>query len=255
MNPIPNAWDTSYTEPYSSLESVISKCLCATAPYIVFDVSAGEQICQNCGVVISVNVVDYTSTSSSSSYLPTSQPRTNARYKSLMQRLYTILDQIHATSAIRTHSFHICNKIIKNNLYKGCKRHSLIVALVMISCKLHGKILNPDDIVEKTSEKTINKLYRTILVDFKITLDSSTYIKSIITKMCTDLNLHQTTLKKALEYSDILIHDTRASGVNPKCLGGYCVYRASDKEITLKKVAYASSISVSCISRVKHIGL
>ena len=258
MSLVPKAWGSSHLESHYSLKSIASQCLCARAPCVVSDVSAGEQICQNCGVVLSADIIDYTpvsSSSSSSSCHPIYHANTNTRSKSLMRRLCTILDQIHTTSQIRTYPSRLCGKIVKNNLYKGCKRHPLIAALVMISCKLHGKTINPQDVVDETPKKTVQKLYRAILADFQINFDYSAHIRSIITKMCTVLNLHQTTLKKALHYSDILMDNAQASGINSKYLGGYRVYRASDKEITLGSVAYVSSVSISCISRVKHIGL
>lgn len=256
-------YSQSSTESYNSKQSVQSRCLCpSSTPYIISDVGTGEQICRNCGVVTSASIADDVSTHSSSSssslsYLPTSHTQThiNSRHKSLRQQLCTTLDQIHATSAIREYSFYICEKIVKNNLYKGCKRHSLTVALVMISCKLHGKIIPIDDLVEQSSKKIITRLYRAVLVDFDISFDPSTYVNSVITKMCSDLKLRQTILKKALHHAGIIIPDSRASGINPKCIAGYCVYRASGKDTTLKKIAHVSSISVSCISRVKHICL
>ena len=146
----------------------------------------------------------------------------------------------------------LSKRIVRDSPYVRCNRRALAVAMVMISCKIHGKIINLGDIIEDASRKRIRRLYRNRIFDMKINLNTSAYIMSIITKACSTLRLERC-LKGVLLHTDATMVNSDTTGINLKCIAGYCVYRATKIHMTLKAISRVLSVSISCISRAKRV--
>ena len=114
--------------------------------------------------------------------------KSQSRHRRLVRQLEIMLDKIYASDAIKGYAASMFKRIVRDNICVRCRWRALAIAVTTISCKMHGKIINLCDIIENASEKKIYRIYKNPIFELKINLNASTYIKSIITKICSPSN-------------------------------------------------------------------
>ena len=226
------------------------RCLCGKTIHVIHDIFAGEKICRKCGVVVSSGITERNEVS----YVSNTQilGRPQGRHQKIVRQLETVLDKIYASDAIKGYAISMSKRIVRGSLCTKCDRRALAVAVTMIACKMHGKVIDLCDIIENTSKKKIHRIYKGLIFDLKINLNNPAYAKSIITKICSVLKLRGL-FRDILQHADATMASPDATGINPRCIVGYCVYRATKRRTTLKAISHVLSVSISCISKVRRV--
>ena len=117
---------------------------------------------------------------------------------------------------------------------------------------MHGKVIDLCDIIENTSRKKIHRICKDLIFDLKINLNNPAYAKSIITKICSALKLRGL-FRDILQHTDATMASPDATGINPRCIVGYCVYRATEAYDT--KGNLTCLVSVDIVHKQSQTGL
>lgn len=246
------------------------QCLCVQSR-VVTDPAKGERICYACGVVIeshlSENRLTY-ETGYGSSALddygigtlnPASQNRSEGiaaqrrRRASVLSRIFVslgqMLDTVHASQCIRDEAYMLCRKIVARELARGQDRTVVAAALVMLACRLHGRILEWNDIpgIERKYSRT-TRMYRRMqsLTDFT----HYKYTKALISRKCTDMNLSVQRAGEAITILKRMRNAGFTDGKKPQCVAAAAIVLSGTGSPPKKSVAATTRISQAGLQKI-----
>ena len=246
------------------------QCLCVR-PHTVTDPAKGERVCGTCGVVIESHLTEnhlVYETGYGSSRLddygigtlnPASQNKIEGiaarrrRRASVLSRMFVtvgqMLETVRASQCIRDEAYMLCRKVVAQEFVRGQDRTVVAAALVMLACRLHGRILEWSDvpgISHKHTRATRTFRHLQSFTDFT----HSEYTKALINRKCTDMNL---SVRRAGDAIDILNEMRRVrftDGKKPQCVAAAAIVLSGTGTPTKKSVAASTRISEAGLQKI-----
>lgn len=235
-------------------------CLCKR-PTIIADSIHGELVCGSCGTVLETNVSeqaletahlaegrdDYgvgTLLPQPSSRAHTVAARRNTQ-GAILSRIFVrqrqMLESIGVGATIQYEAYSLCRKLVHSGFATGRDKTVVAAASLMLACRLHGRVLEWRDIpgISTKMRRTL-KMYREMQYVSGIILDK--YTQSIISRLCTDMNLSVYHAQRALSIFDTMQKSNFTHGKKPQCVAAATVVLAG-AVISKRKIAIAARIS------------
>lgn len=246
------------------------RCLCAR-PRAVTDPGMGERVCGTCGVVIESHLAEnrlmhetgYGSPGLDDYGIGTLNPASSNKIESMaaqrrkhasrLSRMFVsvgqMLDTVHASQCIRDEAYMLCRKIVCREFIRGQDRIVVAAALVMLACRLHGRILEWSDIPGMGHKRgRAARMCRHIqsLTGFT----HSEYTKALINRKCTDMNLSVRRAVRAITILDDMRKARFTDGKKPQCVAAATIVLSGTGTPSKKAVAEAAKISEAGLQKI-----
>lgn len=246
------------------------QCLCVQS-HVVTDPAKGERICCACGVVIESHLTENRlayETGYGSSGLddygigtlnPASQNKIEGmaaqrrRRASALSRIFVTVGQtletVRASQCIRDEAYMLCRKIVAREFVQGQDRTVVAAALVMLACRLHGRILEWGDVPGISHKR--NSAARTFrhmqsFTDFT----HSKYTKALISRKCTDMNLSVRRAGDAIAILKEMRKVRFTDGKKPQCVAAAAIILSGTGTPSKRSVAAATQISEAGLQKI-----
>lgn len=246
------------------------QCMCIR-PHIMTDPAQGERICYTCGVVIESHLTEnrlvyetgYGSSGLDDYGIGTLSPASynkaegiaaqRQKNASVLARIFVsvglMLETVHASQCIRDEAYLLSRRLVARELVQGQDRTVVSAALVMLACRLHGRILEWDDI--PGLERKHNRAAKTLRNIQSLTgFTHSEYTKALISRKCTDMNLSVQRAREAIAILDKMRKIRFTDGKKPQCVAAAAIVLSGTGTPPKRAVAAATQISVPGLQKI-----
>ncbi|SDZ92549.1 Transcription initiation factor TFIIIB, Brf1 subunit/Transcription initiation factor TFIIB [Haloplanus vescus] len=216
-----------------------------------------DPVCASCGVVISDDLDESTSDTSTEETTQTTESWTdyskvtNSTEKHVVDALLCleqIGDELGVSSSVRQEAAKLYGDVAIANATDGRPTPAVIGAVLVLASR-DGGVPIPIHPVAKAAEidtKSLKRLVR-ILPD-EIGHETATAVpRDYLTFLRQELNLDGDTVATAHYVLEQVVNTGRVSGANPAGVAAAAVYSASKRDLTQRVVADAAGISVETV--------
>ena len=235
-------------------------CLCRR-PDIIPDHTRGEVVCGGCGTVLEYNMAErpdiparleegrddwgvgtlLPNTAGGAQSVAARRNSQNAALSRLFVRVRQMLESVRAGDAIRNEAYSICRRMIRQNKVGGRDRAVVAAAILMLACRIHGRVLEWDQIpgISKKVRRT-RRMYRDI--QEQAYLDPAIYTRSVISRLGSEIDASICMTRRALNVLDTMRGCNFTHGKKPQCLAATAMVLAG-VPTSKREVARAAGIS------------
>lgn len=244
-------------------------CLCPR-PTVLSDAVRGEVLCGRCGTVMESDVPVMPSRDAGvpvqnrEDYgIGTMDPQGGGGAKSVagkrspqgvllaktMSQLRQMLESVGAAGAIRAEAYALCRRMVAAGLVSGRDRTVTAGALLVLACKLHGRVIRWSDIPGISRKpRRIMKAYREIRE--AAGLAPSGYTEALVSRLCSDMQLSVRLAGTAIGMVESMREARFTDGKKPQCVAAAAVFLVGGGSLSKRRVAGAAGVSEPGLRRI-----